>query len=112
MITYINNDRKTESYKRVSLEQFVEDVRQERYADNLRKIRNIIGMGGVITSTKDNNTVSVSLRGIPSVCFASEIKNKKGEKVIDHYNHLILLEIKNLVDKQTASHLNSFSWSY
>ena len=102
MITYINNDRKTESYKRVSLEQFVEDVRQERYADNLRKIRNIIGMGGVITSTKDNNTISVSLRGIPSVCFTSEIKNKKGEKIIDKYNHLILLEINNLVDKQTA----------
>ena len=107
MITYINNDRNKESYKRVSLEQFVEDVRQERYADNLSKIRNIVSLGGVITSTSGNDTVSISLRGIPSVCFASEIKNRKGEKMIEAYNHLVLLEINNLADKQTAESIRN-----
>ncbi len=107
MITYINNDRQNESYKRVSLEQFVEDVRQERYADNLRKIRNIVDLGGVITSASGNNTVSLSLRGIPSICFASEIKKKKGEKIIGAYNNLVLLEINNLIDKQTAESIRN-----
>ena len=104
-ICYMNDDRKRTSYRSVSLEEAVEDIRSGRFAKGAKRLREIVGEAAYSMATgnvEDEGLEVIRLKGLPDVCFASEWANRNGTRVMKAYNGLVLLEINNLPDQETA----------
>jgi len=85
-VTLIRVGRKgAETYVRVTLEELVEMIRT-----------------GVM---RDGRPMDSDVERRPLVCFSSDIRNIAGQRVEVGYNELVLLEINNLPDRETALQL-------
>lgn len=109
-ITVYNKTKNATKTDTIELSDVVEEIRELKYADAIKALRVkypfIKISPGDIHSPLPNEHV---LSQIPSVCFSSviQIHNKK-EKIIK-YNKLVLLEIDNLPDYETAASLRNKS---
>ena len=111
-VCYINDDRRRERYRNVPIENMVEDLRSERFADALRKVRALFATGDYdLVVDGESGQQVLSVRGIPNVCFASEMSTRNGVRRTTAYNALVLLEINNLPDKETAEALRDAATS-
>ena len=88
-INIISKTSNAERYSRVSLDDVVTIIRDGKYAGEVAQYR---GYGHPVN-------------GLPSVCFGAEYAKYKGRVDFKGYNALVLLEVNNLPDIDTAVEL-------
>ncbi|MBR1447423.1 MAG: hypothetical protein IJ588_01580 [Prevotella sp.] len=82
-VTLIRQGRKgAETFVRIPIEEVVEMIRTGQM--------------------RDGRPMDTDVERRPSVCFSSDLRNIKGQQVAVGYNDLVLLEINNLPDRETA----------
>ncbi len=111
-ITMISFRGRQTNYRRISLEQMVDELRTGRYAVQLQELRSMFSTGEYELMTDyEGETEGYTLRGVPCVCFTSSIVKTGGDKKLKSYNRLVLLEINNLPDMETARELRNATTS-
>lgn len=88
-INIINKTSNATHYSRVSLDDVVKMIHDGKYAGQVVQYRSY-----------EHNS-----KGLPSVCFAAEYAKWKGKISLKNYNALVLLEVNNLPDIDTAMEL-------
>ena len=111
-VTYVSDSRGRESYRLVSMEEVAGDIRSGRFAAGLKKLRELVAGGDYeMAGERQAGSVSLNVRGVPGLCVASAMKNSNGERRLVGYNRLVLLEINNLPDTDTAEALRDAAGS-
>ena len=105
-VSYINDTRKIQKYSDVSLQQIVDDLRKERFAKGLQKLRALcadsnteIMPEGTLPRRGD---VELKLPGVPKVCFSLQMSADVDVRTIEAYNSLVMLQIGGLPDRKMA----------
>ena len=105
-ITIVSYKGRREQYRRVQLETFVEDLRNNPDTENLKQLRDLFRSGAYeLTATYNGDKRGVFVKDVPCVCFASAMINRSGRKELLAYNRLVLLEVNNLPDEDSARQL-------
>ena len=96
-ITIMKDYRNTETLRQLELDQVVESIRTCEYAEAVGLLRSLTLVYGL--KREDDGSMSgaenITSR-LPRVCFASELENRKGQRIRKGYSGLVLLEVNNL----------------
>lgn len=101
IITYISKDKRGEHFQRIPLEQFVEEVRSQKYLSAIEVVN--LYYPGANDSRNARGDIDLLTVRLPQVCFAAEWENRRGERIAKNVNRLVLLEINHLRDQLLAT---------
>lgn len=105
-ITYISKDKRGEHFQRIPLEQFVEEVRSQKYLSAIEVVN--LYYPGANDSRNARGDIDLLTGRLPQVCFAAEWENRRGERIAKNINRLVLLEINHLRDQLLATEVRRY----
>ena len=102
-VTIVKSYRNVETLRLLELQEVVSAIRECEYQQVVEDLRSSSFVNG-FTHQDDESIVSYSANPIkvPRVCFASEMENRKGQRVWKDYTGLVLLEVNNLGSYEEA----------
>lgn len=107
-ITIINQNRSGARYSRVSIEELVNVIRDGKYRSQVQDARDLYAINRL---GKDNKGrlihEEMQTDDLPDICFAGVYAKKNQQLVMTAYNALVLLEINNLPDEQSAKEIRN-----
>ena len=96
-ITIIKNYRNKETLRQESLESVIESIRNGKYADEVRLLRQDFSqIGRQRTADGTLSAYCQSVLRLPRLCFALEMVTRGDIRLIKSYSGLVLLEVNNL----------------
>lgn len=102
-VTIVKNYRNTETLKVVKLSDAIQMIQQCQYAEAIDVVRRI-ALHRELTRLDDGSVVGASnfTDKAPRICFASEMENRKHQRVRKAYTGMVLLEVNNLTSYDEA----------
>ena len=102
-VTIVKNYRNTETLKVVKLSDAIQMIQQCQYAEAIDVVRRI-ALHRELTRLDDGSVVGASnfTDKVPRICFASEMENRKHQRVRKAYTGMVLLEVNNLTSYDEA----------
>jgi len=103
-ITVVNKVKGAVRLHNVEQEQIIADIRNGKYQDIIDELRTELPYIKLMPGDEPIQTFDARvLAKIPFVCFAAQFRTKDRQREMTEYNGLVLLEINNLPDIETAA---------
>ena len=102
-VSVLKISRNKEVVNRMSLKELAELIRSGEQKEDVKKLRSMYHM--MKTHRLEDGQLEVSddmLIGLPRICFAAELKNQKGKRLMVAYNGLVVLEMNGLKSYEQA----------
>ena len=102
-ITIVKNYRGKETLRVTELEEVVRFIQTSAYAEAVDTVRGI-SLVTTLVRQKDGSVTGADsfTEKVPRVCFATEMENRKGQRIHKGYTGLVLLEVNNLTSYEEA----------
>jgi len=100
-LTLIKEGKNGVTFRKISIEEFVESLRSEAYLPQLQPLRSYYPALQA-TLHPHRALVEAVYRDVPEVCFAAELFKRNGGVEVRQFNGLLALTVDNLPNMQTA----------
>lgn len=102
-ITIVKNYRGKETLRVTELEEVVRFIQTSAYAEAVDTVRGI-SLVTTLVRQKDGSVTGADnfTEKVPRACFATEMENRKGQRIHKGYTGLVLLEVNNLTSYEEA----------
>lgn len=102
-VTILKNYRNTETLRQLELSDVVRSIQTCQYHQEVETLRDRSFIAEL--SHQDDETIAdtsaIAIK-VPRVCFATEMENRKGQRIDKGYTGMVLLEVNNLASYDEA----------